>query len=841
MHFQLAGLCFTDSAGIAFHHDRGLVVLSYLVAACGSYTALETIERWRSAPAGRAIGWHLASAAVLGGTIWSMHFIAMLALRIEVPVTYAPEPTVLSLAIATSGVGLGLQIVHTRLSWLRIAAAGTVVGLAVGTMHYVGMAAVEFPGGLAYTAGFWSLSLVVAIAAATIAFWLSLTVQRKIHRAAAALVMGAAICGMHYTGMASAVFQFDSLAAVTAPGVDSALLAAMVASISLLLILYALAFVASDRRLVEAEARESDVLRRANAELERRREQFDAAISNMSQGLTFFDGDQKLVVCNQRFGEIYNLPPELMRPGTPLIDILNYRIANGSFPNMTAAAFLARRDTAGRAGKAYVTVKELRDGRSISMHYQPLPNGGWVTTYEDITERRRTEANMVFMARHDLLTKLPNRTLFHERLEQEIGLTARGDGCAVLCLDLDHFKLINETLGHETGDALLQAAAERLQFCVREVDTVARLGGDEFAIIQQAVKQPDDVGTLANRIISAFHKPFDLNGHQVVIGVSVGAAIAPGDGATFNKLVNSADIALRLAKSEGRGVVRFFEPEMDARLEKRRLLELDLRGALVRNEFEVHYQPLIALSSDRVVEFEALVRWRHPARGLVSPVDFIPLSEETGMIVSIGEWILRTACREAQNWPDEIRIAVNLSPVQFRQVGLVHMVENALSDSGLLPDRLELEITESCLLQESDATLSTLHNLRALGVSIALDDFGTGYSSLSYLHRFPFDKIKIDQSFVRDMPDNKDSMSIVRAICGLGHSLNLKTTAEGVETQRQLDILRDEGCTQVQGYLISRPQPAHEIPGLIDRIQAEAEGGQARRRLVNPEVCPASL
>jgi diguanylate cyclase (GGDEF)-like protein len=427
------------------------------------------------------------------------------------------------------------------------------------------------------------------------------------------------------------------------------------------------------------------------------------------------------------------------------------------------------------------------------------------------------------MARHDTLTGLPNRVLFHERLEQAIEQSdhaaGRGHGCAVLCLDLDHFKLINDTLGHTVGDGLLRAVAGRLRACVREVDTVARLNGDEFAVIQHSVEGPLEAERLAGRILAVFGDAFSIDGHDIVVGISIGVTVAPNDGAASDKLLKNADIALYLAKSESRGAVRFFEPEMDARIQRRRLMEMDLRGAVERNEFALYYQPLIDLAADGVAGFEALIRWRHPVRGLVPPSDFIPLAEETGMIVAIGDWALRTACLEAATWPDDISVAVNLSSVQFKRGDLVRSVSTALALSGLPPERLELEITESVLLLDSAATLRVLHALHAMGIVVALDDFGTGYSSLSYLRSFPFGKIKIDQSFVRDMLSNRESVSIIRAVTGLGESLGMKTTAEGVETQAQLDRLRQEGCTEVQGYLFSRPKPADQVPMMIRTLR----------------------
>jgi diguanylate cyclase (GGDEF)-like protein len=560
----------------------------------------------------------------------------------------------------------------------------------------------------------------------------------------------------------------------------------------------------------------AEQLTERNADLELSRQHFDAAVDNMSQGLIFFGRDLKIIFCNQRFREIYQLSREDTRPGTSLSSILEHRIGNGTFLDVTLANFFSRRETVFRAGRFHDITDELCDGRTISINGQSLPDGSWVTTHEDITQRRRAEATVLFLARYDLLTHLSNRVMFNERLDQALLAVDQGNGCAVLCVDLDRFKLINDTLGHAVGDGLLQAVAEMLRTFVQEVDTVARLGGDEFAIIQRDVTKPEDAEFLAQRIIEAFEKPFDVDGHQLTIGTSVGVALAPGDGTSSATLLKNADMALYLAKAESRGTVRFFEPEMDARIQLRRALEMDLRAAVARDEFEIHYQPIVNLASGRVSGFEALLRWNHPVRGLVSPAEFIPLAEETGMIVAIGSWVLRTACIEAQTWPAAINLAVNLSPIQFQKGDVMSAVTAALDASCLRPERLELEITESVLMQDSIATLTILHRFRSMGIAVALDDFGTGYSSLSYLRRFPFDKIKIDQCFVHDILHRHEAMSIVRAVTHLGHDLRMRTTAEGVETQEQLDMLRDEGCTEAQGHLFSRPKPASEVPSMIE-------------------------
>jgi diguanylate cyclase (GGDEF)-like protein len=568
-------------------------------------------------------------------------------------------------------------------------------------------------------------------------------------------------------------------------------------------------------REITQEVRANAQLAQANAELALGRQQIDAVMGNITHGVCLFDGAQRLLVWNRRYIEIYNLPPDAIHVGCSLAEILEYRSAAGTSANMTTKQYPAW----AAANQPSSRVVTLANGRIIVVHAQPMSDGGWVATQEDITEQQQAEASIAFLAEHDALTRLANRLLFNDRLDRAITMAERGGEFALLYLDLDHFKIVNDTLGHPVGDGLLRAAADRLQACVREEDTVARLGGDEFAVIQLVGAQPALAEILANRIITAFRDPFEVEGHQISVGTSIGITVGPGDGANSDTLQRNADIALYSAKMDGRGTIRFFEPEMDARIQRRRTLERDLRDAIVHSEFELYYQPLINLVAGKVTGFEALLRWHHPTRGLVAPMEFIPIAEETGMIVAIGAWVLRMACFEAENWPADITLAVNLSPIQFKNTDLAGTVQAALTASGLRPDRLELEITESVLLHDTVGTLTLLHQLRAMGIAVALDDFGTGYSSLSYLRSFPFDKIKIDQSFVRDLMTNKGSMSIIRAVTGLGHSLCIKTTAEGVETLEQLDRLREEGCTEVQGYLFSHPMPACEVPLLIERLQ----------------------
>ncbi|WP_331308430.1 putative bifunctional diguanylate cyclase/phosphodiesterase [Methylobacterium oryzae] len=453
-----------------------------------------------------------------------------------------------------------------------------------------------------------------------------------------------------------------------------------------------------------------------------------------------------------------------------------------------------------------------RRDHTVQVELHPLAAGGWVVTLEDVSTRKATEARADAMARLDPLTGLPNRLLLRERLAEALERLARsGECCALLLIDLDRFKPVNDTLGHPIGDALLATVADRLRSTVRATDTVARIGGDEFVILQAGIRDAAGTQALARRVVDLIGRTYMVEGHLLTIGASVGVALAPEDGADADRLLKNADLALYRAKLDGRGTYRFFEPEMDARMQARRKLELDMRQALARREFQLHYQPQLQLASGTLIGCEALIRWRHPDRGLVSPLDFIPLAEEIGLIVPIGEWVVRQACRDAMTWPDPMSVAVNVSPAQFKSDRLVETIISALAGSGLPARRLEVEITEGVLLQENDRTLQTLHRLRELGVRVSMDDFGTGYSSLSYLRSFPFDKIKIDRSFVKDLTSKPDGEAIIRAIAGLGKSLGMTTVAEGVETSEQMQRIRLEGCTDVQGYLISKPVPAEDL------------------------------
>jgi diguanylate cyclase (GGDEF)-like protein/PAS domain S-box-containing protein len=556
--------------------------------------------------------------------------------------------------------------------------------------------------------------------------------------------------------------------------------------------------------------------RRTERERDRNRAFLDLIIDNVPSAIFVKSAaDRRYVLVNRAGENFWGVSRNTMVGKT----------ARELFPNAEAARIEARDDELLQSGTALFDERELITPvgglRHISSRRLTIRDKSNEARYvlgviDDVTERKAAEARIAQLAHYDPLTNLPNRTLFREQLETELAFVRRGAKLAVLYLDLDHFKSINDTLGHPAGDELLKAVAERLRNCLRESDLIARLGGDEFAIVQTQLQDPQDAVAFALRLREAVTSAsYDLSGHQTTTDSSIGIALSPEDGTEIDELVKHADLALYGAKADGRANHRFFEPGMNARMKQRRGLEIDLRSALANDELELHYQPLINLQTGAIVCCEALVRWHHPVRGMIPPLEFIPVAEETGLINAIGDWVLRRACVEAMNWPSDVSVAVNVSPVQFRSPALALGVVASLAASGLPTGRLELEITESVLMQNNSATLALLHQIRDLGVRISMDDFGTGYSSLSYLRSFPFDKIKIDRSFIGDLSKGDDAVAIVHAILNLANSLKMTTTAEGVETADQKKLLQAAGCNEMQGYLFSPPRRAAEIAELF--------------------------
>ena len=544
------------------------------------------------------------------------------------------------------------------------------------------------------------------------------------------------------------------------------------------------------------------------------RRQLSIAVNNIPQGLVLYDASARIIICNQPYLDMFGLSPDVAKPGCTMQRLIAHRKETGSFDGDVDEFCKAIIKTVS-LGKATRQLTEAPGGRAIEIINRPLKSGGWVATIEDITERRRADEKIAHLAHYDGLTELPNRILFRERLEQSLKAIRPGEQLAVLYIDIDEFKSVNDALGHPIGDELLKGVADRLRGCLKETDVAARLGGDEFAVIQTAIKDRSETTRLVDEIHSAIRQPLECMGHLITTDASIGIALAPGDGVELDQLLKNADLALYGAKGDGRRTYRFFEAGMDERARVRRSLELDLRQAISDGSLEIYYQPVVNLENGKVSSCEALLRWRHPERGMISPAEFIPIAEDSGLINQLGLWVLNTACAEAVTWPDHVRVAVNVSPVQFRSPSLALHVAAALASSGLPASRLELEITEAVLIRDDEAALDMLHQLRKLGVRIALDDFGTGYSSLSYLQRFPFDKIKIDRSFIKDIAGPGASSSIVQAVMNIAAASDMTTTAEGVETEQQRNLLYILGCTEMQGYLFSPAIPATEVRRLL--------------------------
>jgi diguanylate cyclase (GGDEF)-like protein/PAS domain S-box-containing protein len=783
---------------IAVEHDHRLVVLAVVICVLASGVTVSLFHRAQATQGRAHLVWLILDAAAGGCGIWATHFIAMLAYEPDAAAGYNVGLTVLSLILAAGISGVGLRTALRDSSRQAAAVGGAVVGIGIAAMHYTGMLALELPGQITWSVGFVFSSLVLAGLFGALSLLVASRHDDLFHSLAASGLLATAVLSLHFTAMAGVVFVSDPTRSFDAISLSPVSLSLVVAGAAAIILSVCLVAALTDRR--------------SKDELRRQKMLLDAALENMSQGLCMFDEQGRAILFNKRYLQMTG--STISFKGQSLLDLFKRNKVSGQFAGDPEELF-AKVMADIRTGKLSTKIVEWGAGRALRVTEQPMSSGGWVATLEDITEWQQAQAQISHMALHDALTNLPNRTLFREQLEQALRRVTRNDQIAVLFLDLDHFKGINDSLGHPIGDDLLKDVANRLTGCVRDGDTVCRLGGDEFAIVQVGSDLAASPAILANRLIEIISAPYEIHGHQITIGVSIGIAVSPDDGSDPDQLLKNADMALYRAKEDGRGVFHFFEVGMDARAQARRLLEVELRNALIRSEFVVYYQPIQDLKADRVVGFEALVRWDHPLRGLTAPFNFIPLAEETGLIVPLGDWVLRTACRDAAGWSQDVSVAVNLSPTQLKNRNLVESVASALADSGLPARRLELEITESVLLHDSEVTLATLHRLHAMGVRISMDDFGTGYSSLSYLRSFPFDKIKIDRSFVSELANRDGSMAIVRAVTGLGRSLGISTTAEGVETDEQLALLRLEGCTEIQGYLLSPPRPAKDVEAML--------------------------
>jgi diguanylate cyclase (GGDEF)-like protein len=835
-------------ACITGEHDWRLVLLAGLVCFVASIVAVNIFHRALASQARTRLIWIAIAGAAIGYGIWATHFVAMLAYEPGVSTGYGVTLTALSLAVAMVLTSTGLGFAASVPGRWRAPIGGGIIGAGIASMHYLGMWALEVPGRVTWSLDLVFASIVLGMIFGYAALAIAVRYGDRWGTFGAALLLTLAIVSHHFTAMGAVQIIPDPTQWSDATSLSPNFLALAIAGVALSVLGMSFVGVLADRRLANRTRKFEEIINQlslaqrqvdgSQRELQEQKLRLDTALNNMGDGLCMFDAEKRLVVCNDRYARMYRLPSELLRAGTPHHEIIQHRITSGMLKGATSESAAKQViSTLGTlpADAASSRIDELADGRLICVTRQPMAGGGWVATHVDVTEQRRSEARIIYMAQHDALTDLPNRALLKERLERALAIT-RGQGAnlAVLMLDLDRFKEVNDTLGHPAGDALLQAVAARLRGCVRETAFIARLGGDEFAVIEYVTNPASEAAALAEKIRVALGEPFDLGGHQVTTGTSVGIAIAPADGDNSEKILKSADLALYSAKNGGRGTFRFFEPELDQRMHARRNLERDMRSALVNDEFELHYQPFVDIRSGEICGCEALLRWHHPERGLVMPAEFIPLAEETGLIVPIGEWVLRTACAEAAKWPGHLKIAVNLSPAQFRSKKLVAVVLDALAVSGIAASRLELEVTETVIMHDSEAVFATLVQLHEQGVRIALDDFGTGYSSLSFLQKFSFDKIKVDRSFVNALCDaSEEARLFARAVVRFAVSLGKTTTAEGVETREQLDLLRADACVEMQGYYFSRPIPGPAIAQmLLEQVlkAANTQGGRVQRR-----------
>jgi diguanylate cyclase (GGDEF)-like protein len=769
-------------------HDARLMIVASLVCAIGIYASFEIGHHAARASGSVRTRWGLVSIVASGSTAWATHFIVLLAFKPGMPAAFEPALTALSLTCAIVGIGAGVSIsIRARRHWQHFI-AGLIVGVGVATLHYVGQAAYLVQGTVAWNLNLVLPSVILSLPVSGVAMIAVASRNRRIRSAAAPLLL-LSIAVLHFCGMAAMALHFDPGVSFPENAVSPRAITPVVAGVSLALIVLAVF------------GWRFDLAAKANLRQDRRRlrELADVALEG-------------LLICQDDVIVTANDSIELLSGHEP--GSLSGHFVSSLLPGLDVSSMPEREEREinliSAEGKN-VPVRVLR--REVALGHKIQT----VIAVRDQRERLKTEAKMRLLAFTDSLTGLANRARFFDLLASQTASRRDRDlPCAVLMLDLDRFKIVNDTLGHGAGDLVLAMVADRLKGEVRGDDVIARLGGDEFAILQSAPGHVDAVTALASRIVDVIAaRPFMFKGQSIYLGASVGIAIAPADGDDPTELMRNADLALYAAKASGRGVFRRYDVSLDEQMRERRAIESGLRIALAEGQLELHYQPLLDAKTRGITSAEALVRWNHPERGRVSPTDFIGIAEETGLIVPLGEWVVRTACAEAATWPKHMNVAINLSPAQFRDRLLVSSIEEILQATALAPERLELEVTEGVLLTDETGTLDTLKQLRRLGVRISLDDFGTGYSSLSYLRKFRFDKIKIDQSFVRQVPQDAESSAIVRAIITMANCLNMSTTVEGVETREQFDFSIAAGCDMIQGYLVGRPVGRADLALLI--------------------------
>jgi diguanylate cyclase (GGDEF)-like protein/PAS domain S-box-containing protein len=766
---------------IVDQHDLRLVVLAALVCSVASFAAISLLHHVRRSVGYMRAVWIAVSAVSTGFGIWATHFVAMLAYEPAIPNAYSTGLTSLSLiaAIVLTGVGLavGVSSISRGGPWI----GGALVGGGIAVMHYTGMAAFEVQGRILWDPILVFISIALGAVIGAVALPVGLRGDFLKWKLLGALLLTLAICSHHFTAMGAASLIPDPTISISDTALPSGLLAIAVAVASAVILILALAGVALEMR----------DRRRSELENDRMRGLANAAI----EGLVVCEGE-KIITVNDSFAALVGDSPDKI-VGTMIEQYFGDEDALSRLRerhNVPVEGAISRLD-------GVRTPVELIQ-RSVDFAGKPH----CAIAVRDLSARKEAENHINFLAHHDALTGLPNRVTFNAKLDREVKFAAEGgQRLAILCIDLDRFKEVNDLFGHSAGDRALQNVAKRVTAILDEGQMMARLSGDEFAIVVPGLSNPTMAGRLAESVLEAMQAESENPDDSGVVAASIGIAVFPEDATDRNTLLTHADTALYRAKNEGRGTYRFFEASMGASVRDRRLLEHDLRNAIAREEFSLVYQPQKEIKTGEIIGFEALLRWKHPTRGDVSPTEFIPIAEDTGVILQIGEWVLRAACREAATWTKPLTMAVNVSAVQVHNADFAHRVHEILFETGLAPHRLELEITETALVRDLNRALGTLRRIKMLGVRIAMDDFGTGYSSLSNLRAFPFDKIKIDASFIRSVNVNDQAAAIVRSVLGLGRALRLPVLAEGVETAAELEFLKSEFCNEVQGFLVGRP------------------------------------
>jgi len=782
---------FTIIDCLTVRHDAGLVLLAAAVCVFGWGATMVVAER--AVPKGEFNLWRVLLAVSAGSTVWCTHFIGMLAYETSIKITYEPTLTLLSFVVGALFIGVGLNLGSpAERSPARRVAGGALTAAGVVVLHYLGMSALQMPARLVYDPKMVIASVAVCLGFGIAALGPAFVALRAYAGLARAALLIAMTVALHFAAVSAAEINFYGMPVDVDAGLSRGVLAAAVTAASILVMVIGMASVVIDQKLslrIRAEAEKFRTLSEGA---------FEAVIVH---------ADGQLVDANPAALTLFKIPK-----GCSTVSL------NALFRDF---------ETDGADIRTHLPtecIMQCTEGvafpAELSRRTILLPSGGTgeLLAIRDLTARKAAEAKIAHMAMHDALTELPNRRLFSEMADKACALGKRSDQpFAVIVLDVDHFKLINDLHGHGGGDELIRCVANRILGALRDGDMVARFGGDEFAILQSATHQPQQSVVLVERLLRTLQEPHNLGDTQVTVSASIGIALFPGDGTSIDELLRNADTAMYRAKADGRATYRFFEPGMDEALAARRRLEQRLRRAVAEKKLTVAYQPLVDCDTFEPIAFEALVRWNDAELGNISPAEFIPVAEESGLILSLGEFVLRTACADAAGWRTPLRVAVNLSAVQFKHRNLAETVRTILAETGLPGGRLELEVTESLLVDSRDDAMRILAELKSMGIRIAMDDFGTGYSSLSYLQSFPFDKIKIDRSFVSDLESNSQNAGIVRAVTSMGKSLHMCVVAEGVETREQANILRGLDCDQLQGYLIAKPMPAAEIQGFLSQ------------------------